>query len=100
MNLDELKNRLDIKDSSQDEMLQVDLDDAISYAKEFCNNDFKNGFPPSAKRGIAELVKYMQEDNSVSSRSLNGDLTESYFQDAKLKIAERYFKRFKKARFR
>ncbi|MEB6549082.1 head-tail connector protein [Heyndrickxia sporothermodurans] len=98
MNLQELKIRLKINDSSQDEKLEVDLEDAISYVQEYCHNDFKEGFPSTVKRAIALIVKSMNENSNVSSQSL-GDMSKSFFEGATMKEAHRYLKSYRKARF-
>jgi hypothetical protein len=103
MELQELKTRLKITDTSQDAFLAVALEDAIDYTKQHCNQSFEddNGvlaIPPSVKKGIALLVKSMNENGNVSSQSL-GDMSKSFFEGATLKEAHTYFKPYKKVRF-
>jgi hypothetical protein len=98
MELSELKIRLKILDSSQDEFLEIALEDATDYAKEYCNNSFKDGVPSSVKKGIALLVRSMSENSSVSSQSL-GDMSKSFFEGGTIKEANKYFNPYRKARF-
>lgn len=98
MDLQELKIRLKIKDDSQDDFLTVALEDAIDYAKQFCNNDFPEGLPPSVKKGVALIVKSMTENSNVASQSL-GDMSKSFFEGATMREAEKYLRPYKKVRF-
>lgn len=98
MELDELKVRLKINDSSQDAFLTVALDDAKSYAMEYCNDPFVNGIPSAVKKGIALMVRSMNENSSVSSQSL-GDMSKSFFEGGTIKEAHTYFKPYRKVRF-
>lgn len=98
MDLEELKIRLKISDTSQDAFLAVALEDAIDYAKSYCNNEFKDGIPSAAKKGIALIVKSMNENGNVASQSL-GDMSKSFFQGATMEEAHKYFKPFKRLRF-
>jgi hypothetical protein len=98
MELDELKIRLKISDTSQDESLLVALDDALSYAKSYCHNQFTDGIPPAVKKGIALLVKSMNENSNVSSQSL-GDMSKAFFEGATLREAHVYFKPYRKPKF-
>lgn len=103
MDLQELKIRLKINDESQDEFLQVALDDAIDYAQRWCNNQFldENGtlsLPPSVKKGVALIVKSMTENSNVASQSL-GDMSKSFFEGATMREAEKYLRPYKKVRF-
>lgn len=103
MNLTELKVRLKITDVSQDEFLAVALEDAIDYAQSHCNNSFKNDagvleIPPSVKKGIALIVKSMNENGNVSSQSL-GDMSKSFFEGATMKEAHQYFRPYRRVKF-
>lgn len=40
MTLNELKQRMEITDDSQDELLSLKLDGAINYVQEYCKQDF------------------------------------------------------------
>lgn len=98
MELDELKVRLKINDNSQDAFLTVALEDAIDYAKSYCNNAFPEGIPPSVKKGIALIVKSMGENSNVQSQSL-GDMSKSFFEGATMNEAHTYFKPYRKVKF-
>lgn len=105
MDLKELKIRLGINenDNSQDTVLQVKLDDAIDYAKNYCNNLFINSkgemeLPGAVKKGVALMVKSMGENSNVASQSL-GDMSKSFFQNGTTDEAHKYFKPFRKLRF-
>jgi hypothetical protein len=98
MELDELKVRMKINDTSQDAFLTVALEDAIDYAKSYCNNSFPDGFPSSVKKGIALVVKSMNENGNVSSQSL-GDMSKSFFEGATMNEAHEYFRPFRKVKF-
>lgn len=98
MKLEELKVRIGVTDNSQDTVLAVRLDDAIDYAKSYCNNPFVDGIPPSVKKGIALMVKSMGENGNVSSQSL-GDMSKSFFEGGTMKEAHTYFRPFRKVKF-
>lgn len=103
MDLAELKTRLKITDTSQDPFLQVALEDAIDYAKNYCNNSFLNAngeeeLPGAVKKGVALIVKSMGENSNVASQSL-GDMSKSFFQGATMNEAHNYFRPYRKLRF-
>ncbi|KOP82003.1 hypothetical protein AMS60_05600 [Bacillus sp. FJAT-21945] len=98
MELDELKVRLKLSDTSQDEFLTVALEDAIDYVKKYCNNPFTDGIPPAVKKGITLMVKSMNENSNVSSQSL-GDMSKSFFEGATMNEAHRYLKPYRRVRF-
>lgn len=103
MDLNELKIRLKINDTSQDAFLAVALEDAIDYAQSYCNNTFLNDegeleLPSSVKKGVALIVKSMSENSNVSSQSL-GDMSKSFFEGATIREAHTYFKPYKRLRF-
>lgn len=98
MDLQELKTRLKISDNSQDEFLTIALEDAIDYAKSWCNNQFAEGIPSGAKKGIALIVKSMGENGNVASQSL-GDMSKSFFQGATMDEALKYLRPYKKVKF-
>lgn len=80
MTIDELKIRLKITDTSQDEYLDVVLEDALEYSKEYCRQDFADGLPSGVKQAIAKLVKSYGESSNVASMSL-GDMSKSFFNN-------------------
>jgi hypothetical protein len=98
MELEELKVRLKISDTSQDAFLTVALEDAIDYAKSYCNNPFVDGLPPTVKKGVALIVKSMGENSNVSSQSL-GDMSKSFFEGGTMNEAHRYFNPFRRVKF-
>lgn len=98
MTLEELKTRLGITNDSQDAILSVQLEDVIDYVKEYCNNDFKDGFPSGVKRAIALLVRSLSEDSSVQSQRL-GDMSKTFFEGATQKEAHKYLKAYRKVKF-
>ncbi|WP_446662956.1 phage head-tail connector protein [Geobacillus sp. CCR] len=101
MTLDELKIRLKIPltDTSQDAYLQVALEDAISFVKRYCRDDFVDGLPGDVKQAVAKLVKAFQEDGRVASQSL-GDMSKSFFEGGTMNEVERLLKPYaRKARF-
>ncbi|KHD86370.1 hypothetical protein NG54_03380 [Heyndrickxia ginsengihumi] len=98
MDLEELKRRLGITDNSQDGVLAERLEDAIDYAKTWCNNPFADGIPSGAKRGITLIVKSMGENSNVASQTL-GDMSKTFYQDGTINEAHRYLRPYKKVRF-
>ncbi|EWG12741.1 phage head-tail connector protein [Cytobacillus firmus] len=77
MNLDELKARLRISDTTQDEFLKVALDDAIDFVQRTCNRDFlidgELKLPPAAKSIAALYVSYeMVANPGIKSESIAG----------------------------
>ncbi|WPZ17795.1 head-tail connector protein [Geobacillus subterraneus] len=100
MTLEELKTRLKIpmEDTSQDDYLQAALEDAISYVKEYCRNDFVDGLPSGVKAAVAKLVKALQEDGRVASQSI-GDMSKSFFEGGTMNEVHRLLQPYRKARF-
>lgn len=103
MTLDELKIRLGYTDVNliRDAKLALDLDDAIDYAKEWCNNDFRGGIPPGVKRGLTLLVRSLEEDQKgqeVQSQRL-GDMSKSFYPSGALNKAHTFFRPWKRVRF-
>lgn len=100
MTLDELKIRLGYADVDpvRDAKLALDLEDAIDYAKEWCNNDFKDGIPPGVKRALVNIVKSYSENRSVQSQRL-GDMSKSFFQGGTIKSAHEDMRPWKRVRF-
>lgn len=98
MTLDELKIRLKVKGDEQDEYLAVALDDAISYVKEHCRNEFTEGIPGNVKQAIAKLVRSYQENSNVASQSL-GDMAKSFFNGGTMDEVHRLLKPYRKVRF-
>jgi hypothetical protein len=101
MTLDELKIRLKIpkNDTSQDEYLKVALEDAISFVKRYCRDDFVDGLPGEVKQAVAKLVKAFQENGNVASISL-GDMSKSFFEGGTMNEVKRLLEPFtKKVRF-
>jgi len=100
MNLEDLKTRLKITDSSQDDYLKIALEDAIDYVKTYCDNTFDDGFPGGVKKAIALIVKSMGESSNVQSQSL-GDMEKSFFEGGTMNEAHRYLEpyRVKKVKF-
>jgi len=96
MTLDELKVRLrlPLDDTSQDAYLIVDLDDAIACVKRITKQSFKDGIPDDVKRGIALIVKAMQENPSVRSQSL-GDMSKTFEPGGTLEAAYSYIKPYR-----
>lgn len=82
MELAELKARLKIPptDTSQDDYLQVTLEDTLDFVKQYCRSTFQSGLPSGVKRAVVLLVKAVDESN-VSSQSL-GDMSKSFFKGA------------------
>lgn len=104
MTLDELKIRLKIplNDTSQDAYLRVALEDAISFVKQHCRDDFVDGLPGYVKQAVAKMVKALQEDGRVASQSL-GDMSKSFFEGGTMnevkQLLEPYVRKTRKARF-
>lgn len=100
MTLEELKIRLKIPltDTSQDEYLQVTLDDAIDYVKQYCRQSFDEGLPPNVKQAVAKLVKAYQENSNVASQSL-GDMSKSFFEGGTMNEVHRLLAPYRKVRF-
>ncbi|TQK41963.1 hypothetical protein FB479_11664 [Brevibacillus sp. AG162] len=73
------------------------LEAAKSHVKQKCNNPFidvngKETIPEDVQMGVALVVKSMLEEHSVASNSINGQLTESFFQGATYEAAKQYWK--------
>ncbi|MFD1206642.1 phage head-tail connector protein [Sporosarcina contaminans] len=102
MTIDELKIRLGIDPNEinavRDAKLAADLEDAIDYAKEWCNNDFRKGLPPGVKRGIVKIIKAYGENPAVASQRL-GDMSKSFFQGGTLQSAHADLRPWKRVRF-
>lgn len=100
MTLDELKIRLKIPltDTTQDEYLQIVLDDAIDYVKQYCHQTFDEGLPTNVKQAVAKLVKAYQENSNVASQSL-GDMSKSFFQGGTMNEVHRLLAPYRKVRF-
>ncbi|MDE3837931.1 hypothetical protein C0966_00720 [Bacillus methanolicus] len=98
MDLDELKVRLKINDTSQDAFLAVALEAAIDYVKQYCRQSFDEGLPPNVKQAVAKLVKAYQENSNVASQSL-GDMSKSFFEGGTMNEVHRLLRPYRKARF-
>lgn len=87
MTVDDLKKRMKIPldDISQDDYLEVTLEDVLDFVKRHCRSTFAGGLPGGVKRAIVLLVKAVDESN-VASQSL-GDMSKSFFQGATYKQA-------------
>lgn len=100
MTLDDLKKRLEIPldDHSQDAKLEVDLEDAIDFVKEWCNNDFPDGLPGGVKRAIVTLIKSYSESKNVQSQRL-GDMSKTFFEGGSLQSVYKELRPYKKVKF-
>jgi Phage gp6-like head-tail connector protein len=100
MDLQELKIRLKIpeNDTSQDAYLEVALEDAIDYVKQYCRQSFDEGLPPAVKQAVAKLVKAYQENSNVASQSIDG-MSKSFFEGGTMNEVHRLLKPYKKVRF-
>jgi len=100
MTLEELKIRLKIpsSDTSQDEYLQVALEDAVDYVKQYCCYSFEEGFPAGVKQALTKLVKAYQENSNVASQSL-GDMSKSFFEGGTMNEVHRLLQPYRRARF-
>lgn len=100
MKLDELKIRLKIPldDTSQDEYLEILLEDAIDYVKRYCNQSFDEELPPTVKQAIAKLVKAYQENSNIASMSMDG-LSKSFFEGGTMNEVHRLLKPYRRVRF-
>ncbi|MCM3248640.1 phage head-tail connector protein [Bacillus amyloliquefaciens] len=108
MDLSELKIRLGIPegDTSQDAKLQIDLEDAISFVKEECNNSFVGpdgveSLPGPVKKGIALMIEIDRDSpKGVQSESIGG-MSKTYMaDDVRYKPAFDFFRPYKKIRFK
>ncbi|GAK01503.1 phage head-tail connector protein [Geomicrobium sp. JCM 19055] len=68
----------------EDPSLQIKIESAIDYAINYCNNDFRDGdnrlsLPPAVKLGVAKLVESFEQTANVSSESVGGELSVSFF---------------------
>jgi hypothetical protein len=109
MTLDELKSRLGITDESQDDKLQIDLDDAVAEACDWCHRDFYDYggnpmMPEPVKKGIALMIKIDQSinpaDAAVVSESIGG-MSQTFSDDptARYGRVHELWKPYRKARF-
>lgn len=82
MTVDDLKKRMKIPldNTSQDEYLEVTLEDVLDFVKRHCRSSFASGLPGGVKRAIVLLVRAVDESN-VASQSL-GDMSKSFFKGA------------------
>ncbi|WP_353856442.1 phage head-tail connector protein [Bacillus sp. Bos-x628] len=108
MDLAELKVRLGIpaEDTSQDAKLQIDLEDAISFVKEECNNSFVGpdgveSLPGPVKKGIALMIEIDRESpKGVQAESIGGMSKTYTADDVRYKPAFDFFHPYKKIRFK
>lgn len=102
MILSELKLLL-TDNSDSDPILGLKLAAAIDYAQTYCRNDFmvdgQIEIPPAVKLGIAKFIESSDNAVNVSSESVGGELSQSFFSDDQTKAANMYFKPFVKVRF-
>lgn len=102
MTIDELKIRLGINpediNAISDAKLAADLEDAIDYAKEWCNNEFRDGLPPGVKRALVTIIKSYSESKNVQSQRL-GDMSKSFFQGGSIQSAHSDMRPWKRVRF-
>ncbi|MEV9639479.1 phage head-tail connector protein [Mammaliicoccus sciuri] len=102
MTIDELKIRLGMDPNDinaiRDAKLAAELEDAIDYAKEWCNNDFRDGFPSGVKRALVTIVKSYSENRAVASQRL-GDMSKSFFQGGSIQSAHNDLRPWKRVRF-
>lgn len=109
MTLDELKKRLGITDDSQNDKLQIDLDDAVAEACDWCHRDFYDSdgnpaMPSAVKKGIALLIKIDQSadpaDAAVISESIGG-MSQTFSADptARYGHVHALWKPYRKVRF-
>ncbi|MCM3488784.1 phage head-tail connector protein [Alkalihalophilus marmarensis] len=104
MDLEELKVRLGVKNDLQDAKLQLDLEDAIDYAKVYCKRNFLNNageleLPSGVKKGIVKLVQVSNQASNVTSKSVGGELSVSYGSADHTETANAYFKPYRMVRF-
>ncbi|EST12049.1 phage head-tail connector protein [Sporolactobacillus laevolacticus] len=109
MTLDELKTRLGITDDSQNDKLQIDLDDAVAEACDWCHRDFYDSdgnpaMPEPIKKGITLLIKIDQSadpaDAAVISESIGG-MSQTFSADptARYGRVHALWKPYRKVRF-
>lgn len=102
MTIDELKIRLGIDPNEinavRDAKLAAELEDAIDYAKKWCNDEFRKGLPPGVKRAVVLIVKSYSESRNVASQRL-GDMSKSFFQGGTIAAAHDELRPYKKVRF-
>lgn len=100
MELSELKLRLGIpeSDTSKDALLQLQLEDAMEYIKDYCNNEFAGGLPGGVKKAIVLFVKTANENSNVASQSMDG-LSRSFFAGQSQTEARDYLRPYRKVRF-
>lgn len=111
MTLEELKTRIgiDLADTSQDAKLQMDLDDAVLEACDWCHQDFYDSdgnpaMPGTIKKGIALLVQinqaYDPAESAVISETIGG-MSQTFAADPTLRYGRVYalWKPYRKARF-
>ena len=102
MTLEELKALIETDDD--DEVLEFKLQAGISYAQWYCRDEFIDDdgeldVPPAVKMGIAILVEGFNQTPNVSSESVAGELSVSYFSPDATMTANAYFKPFRRAVF-
>lgn len=107
MQLTDLEQLLEITivGTPKEQVYEARLAVAIDQAKQYCNRDFLNDqgqleIPKGAQMGIALLVKAMGEKQNLASRSLNGELSESFFENGTFKAALQYLRPYRRAGFR
>ncbi|WP_262417705.1 phage head-tail connector protein [Bacillus sp. YC2] len=104
MELSELKTRLGIPvdDETQDACLQIELDDAIEHAVDYCNNPFTNKegelfLPSPIKKGIALMIKIDRTGQpGVTAHSIGGMSKSFASEDEKYQAVYRLWRPYKK----
>lgn len=106
MNLEELKVLLemDLDDHSRDVVLAIKLEAAINYAQHYCRQSFRDSkgeltLPAAVKLGVATLVQNGDNPVGISSESVGGEMSQSFFSADQTEAANAYFKPFRMVRF-
>lgn len=106
MQLNELKQRLEIPttDTTKDELLEIQLESAISEAQAYCNQDFKDTetgelvLPAAVKHAVAILVRGMNSNEAIQADSIAGGMSKTLIQGGYHAAAKRYMRMHRKVK--
>jgi hypothetical protein len=94
MELQEVKNILNIADTKHDLYMDTVIPLYIEYVKDYCNNQFveKDELPGGVKIAVAKMVEFNLNKSGISSKSM-GEVSYTYsldFPQSILRILQPY----------
>lgn len=99
MDIQEVKDRLNITTTKYDAFLTANVPDLVQYAKDYCKQDFTDdtgaeALPGPVKNFVARAAQYLLSPTGISSESAPGT-NRQYNQDFPKSIM-RYLKQYRK----